>query len=317
VAQAGYPDLISRKPYDNGRRFRSAARKGDARAPQDTSPSEALASKQVHMAMYRWPIFAAMVVVGGTATAENISSARKELTPTGKLRVGVLVSSLGPSTFYAAQNATTERLEGVTVGLAGALARELGVPLELVPYPSAEALNHSATTGAWDVTFMTVDRHRETLVAFGPAYAVFEATYLVPSASPIRSIADVDQPGIRVSAIREGGLALRLRQSLRNASLVPAPTLEVAYEMMRRGQVDAIASQRGRLNALASRHPDTRVLGESFANGRQAIAVPKHRPAALRFVCRFMEKAKASGEVQRALDAAGLTGETVASPEPC
>jgi polar amino acid transport system substrate-binding protein len=112
-------------------------------------------------------------------------------------------------------------------------------------------------------------------------------------------------------------LALRLRQSLRNASLVPAPTLEVAYEMMRRGQVDAIASQRGRLNALASRHPDTRVLGEGFANGRQAIAVPKHRPAALRFVCRFMEKAKASGEVQRALDAAGLTDETVASPEPC
>ena len=50
---------------DNGRRFRSAARKGDARAPQDTSPSEALASKQVHMAMYRWPIFAAMVVVAG------------------------------------------------------------------------------------------------------------------------------------------------------------------------------------------------------------------------------------------------------------
>jgi len=30
-----------------------------------------------------------------------------------------------------------------------------------------------------------------------------------------------------------------------------------------------------------------------------------------------MEKAKASGEVQRALDAAGLTDETVASPEPC
>jgi len=212
---------------------------------------------------------------------------------------------------------STAGLRGVTVDLATALARELRVPLELVPYSSAEALNQSATAGAWDVTFMTVDHHRQTLVDFGPAYVVFEATYLVPSASTIRTIADVDQPGVRVSAIRGGGLALRLSQSLRNARLVPAPTLEVAYEMMRRGQVDAIASQRGRLNALASRHPDTRVLGEGFANGRQAIAVPKHRPAALGFVCRFMEKAKASGEVQRALDAAGLTDETVASPEPC
>src|SRR3954470_10804830 len=93
-----------------------------------------------------------------------------ELAPTGKLRVGLLVGSLGPSTFYTARDPTTGRLRGVTIDLAGALARELGVPLDLVPYPSAEALNHSATAGAWDVTFMTVDHQRETLVDFGPAY---------------------------------------------------------------------------------------------------------------------------------------------------
>src|SRR4051812_14906794 len=160
---------------------------------------------------------------------------------------------------------------------------------------------------------MTVDHHRQTLVDFGPAYAVFEATYLVPSASPIRSITDVDQPGIRVSAIRGGGLALRLSQSLRNARLVPAPTLEAAYEMMHGRKVDAIASQRGRLNAVASRHPGTRVLDGSFATGRQAIAVPKHRPTALRFVCRLMEKAKASGEVH----GTRLFYELLSCGEPC
>jgi polar amino acid transport system substrate-binding protein len=104
---------------------------------------------------------------------------------------------------------------------------------------------------------------------------------------------------------------------LRNARLVPAPTLEAAYELMLRGEVDAIASQRSRLNALARRHPDTRVLPGRIAMGRQAIAVPKHRPAALTCVCQFMEKVKASGEVRRALDAAGLKDETVAPPEPC
>ncbi len=164
---------------------------------------------------------------------------------------------------------------------------------------------------------MTVDRRRATLVDFGPAYAAFEATYLVPSRSAIRNIADVDRVGVRVSAVDGGGLALRLSQSLQNATLVPAPTLEDAYEMMRQGKIDAIASQRGRLKTLASRHPGTRVLDGSFAMGRQAIAVPKHRPAALRYVCRFMEEAKASGVVQRALKAAGVTDETVAPPEPC
>src|SRR4051812_12247999 len=75
---------------------------GDARGPQDTSPSEALASKQGHMAMRKWLILAAaLVVAGATATAaENLTSARTELAPTGNLRVGILVGSLGPSTFY-------------------------------------------------------------------------------------------------------------------------------------------------------------------------------------------------------------------------
>src|SRR3954464_1719699 len=230
------------------------------------------------MALIRWLILASALVVAGAAAAGNITSTRNELAPTGKLRVGILVGSLGPSTFYTVRDSTSEWPRGVTVGLAGALARELGVPLELVPYPSAEALNQSATAGAWDVTFMTVDHHRETLVDFGPAYAVFEATYLVPFASTIQSIADVDQPGIRVSAIRQGGLALRLGQSLRNARLVPTPTLEAAYERLLLGEVDAIASQRGRLNALASRHPGTRVFDANFARGKQAIAVPKDRP---------------------------------------
>ena len=269
------------------------------------------------MAMIRGLALSAALVIAGAATAEDDTAARKELVPTGKLRVGILVGSLDPSTFYAVKDPASGRLRGVTVDLGVALAKRLRVPLKLVPYSSAEALNQSATKGAWDVTFMTVDRRRETLVDFGPAYAVFEASYLVPSASAIRGIADVDRSGVRVSAINGGGLVLRLSQSLKNAILVPAPTLEEAYEMMRQGEIDAIASQRGRLRALASRHPGTRVLDGSFARGRQAIAVPKHRPAALRYVCRFMEEAKASGRVRRALDAAGVKDETVAPPESC
>ena len=148
--------------------------------------------------MIKWMILAVALSVAGATAAENLTSARKELASTGKLRVGILVGSLGPSTFYTMSDPTVGGLRGVTVDLAAALARELGVPLELVPYPSAEALNQSATAGAWDVTFMTVDHHRQTLVDFGPAYVTFEATYLVPSASPIQSIADVDRPGIRV-----------------------------------------------------------------------------------------------------------------------
>src|SRR3954470_22747696 len=209
-------------------RPRARAMRGPPKTPP--RPRRSPASRD-HMAMRKWLILAAALVVAGatdTATAaENLTSARTELAPTGNLRVGILVGSLGPSTFYTVSDSTAG-LRGVTIDLAGALARELRVPLELVPYSSAEALNQSATAGAWDVTFMTVDHHRQTLVDFGPAYVVFEATYLVPSASTTQSIADVDQPGIRASAIRQGGLALRLSQSLRNARLYQ-PALRIIH----------------------------------------------------------------------------------------
>ncbi len=47
-----------------------------------------------------------------------------------------------------------------------------------------------------------------------------------------------------------------------------------------------------------------------------AFALPKNRPAAAQYVAAFVEDAKKSGEVQRAIDKAGLAGEVkVAPPE--
>src|SRR3954467_2620258 len=92
---------------DNGRWFRSAARKGDARAPQDTSPSEALASKQRHMAMRKWLTLAAALVVAGATARDNDTAARTELASTGKLRVGLLVGSLSSSSMVGQQMAVS------------------------------------------------------------------------------------------------------------------------------------------------------------------------------------------------------------------
>jgi polar amino acid transport system substrate-binding protein len=49
-----------------------------------------------------------------------------------------------------------------------------------------------------------------------------------------------------------------------------------------------------------------------FLNSFVAVAVPKNRPAALAYVSAFVEDAKASGSVRRALDNAGLKTSTVA-----
>jgi hypothetical protein len=66
--------------------------------------------------------------------------ARRELAPTGKLRVGIGVGA-APSAFWATRDPATGRPRGVTVALGQALADRLGVPLELVAYPGARILD--------------------------------------------------------------------------------------------------------------------------------------------------------------------------------
>ena len=57
----------------------------------------------------------------------------QELTPTGKLRVGIGVGAV-PSAFWATRDPETGRPLGVTVDLGSDIAGKLGVPLELVIY---------------------------------------------------------------------------------------------------------------------------------------------------------------------------------------
>ena len=82
--------------------------------------------------------------------------------------------------------------------------------------------------------------------------------------------------------------------------------------MMKAGKLDAIALSRESVGGLVDALPGSRVLEEAFLNSTTAVAVPKNKPAARAFVTDFIEEAKASGLVRRALDAMGLKSSQVA-----
>jgi polar amino acid transport system substrate-binding protein len=58
--------------------------------------------------------------------------------------------------------------------------------------------------------------------------------------------------------------------------------------------------------------PVSRIVDGGFQQTGIAIAVPQNRPAALAYVSAFLEDAKASGLVHKALEAVGMTSEGVA-----
>jgi polar amino acid transport system substrate-binding protein len=237
----------------------------------------------------------------------------KELAPKGTLRVGIAVAPVG-SAFWATRDDVTGEPRGVTVDLGRALAAGLGIPLELIVFPNSGEMTEAASRDRWDVAFMPVDDERKRLVEFGPAYYLFESTYLVRPGSPIDAIARVDQAGTRVAVIGGTTTARAAARSLKSATLVPVHTVAEIETLLKAGRADAAALSRESLAGLVARIPGSRVLGGSFHSTAVAVAVPKGRPAALAYVTGYVERALASGAVQRALDDAGIPGR--AAPVP-
>ena len=149
---------------------------------------------------------------------------------------------------------------------------------------------------------------------FGPAYNLFESTLLVPAGSKLATLADANRAGVRVVGIQNTTTIRSAIRALNNATVIPARSVDVAVEMIRSGQADALALSRNSLQGLVARLPGARILDGHFHAASTAIAVAKNRPAALAYVSAFIEDAKASGLVRRALDEVGLKEATVAPP---
>jgi len=244
--------------------------------------------------------------------ANGETVAMKELTPTGKLRAGIVYAP-ALSVFFAVRDADG-RPRGVTVDLADELARQLGVAADFMVAPNSGLVTDAVESGAVDVAFMPVDDERKMRVAFGPNYCLIESTYMVTGASGIRTLAEVDRPNIRVVGIANTTTIRAAGRSLKNTTITAATSVEAAVELLRTGAADAFALSRDSLPPFVGQLPGSRIVDGGFQQTGIAIAVAKGRPAGLAYVSAFLEHAKASGSVRRALDRAGFPDQPVAPP---
>jgi polar amino acid transport system substrate-binding protein len=233
----------------------------------------------------------------------------KELAPTGKLRLAIAVSP-SPSAQFAIQDGNTYR--GVAVTLGRALAAKLGVPLEIIPHQASGEIQNSAANNRWDVAFLPVDDERKKFVDFGNAYHLLQSTYLVAPDSTIKSVAEANRAGVRIAGAKDTATFRASNKASPNATHISLAGVDAAVDAMRAGQADAIALSRESLTGLAAKIPGSRVLDGGFLNSTTAVAVPKGHPEALAYVSAFVEEAKASGAVRRALDDMGLKNSQVA-----
>jgi polar amino acid transport system substrate-binding protein len=244
---------------------------------------------------------------------DNMEAVRKEMAPTGKLRVAVAVG-VSASPLWAVKDPATGKPSGVTIDLGTALAKKLGVPPELVVHASSGEIAAAVDKGTWDVGFMPVDAERKKTIAFGPNYSLGDSTYLVSGKSGIKTLAEVDKPGVRIVGVENTTTIRAARRTATHATVTGVKGAGDALAMFKSGQADAIALGRDSLEDFAKEVPDSHVLAEHFWAVGTAIAVAKNKPAALAYVTDFIEDAKADGTVKRAFDAHGLKSAKVAPP---
>jgi polar amino acid transport system substrate-binding protein len=161
--------------------------------------------------------------------------------------------------------------------MAAEIARRLGVPVKYVTYAQPGPLADDADADKWDIGLIGAEPARAEKIAFTAAYCEIQSTYLVPPNSPLKSIADVDKPGIRIANYGRSAYGLWLERNIRYATLVNATSIDDSWEKFVNAKCDALSGSASPAPTL--RLPGARILDGQFSAVQQAIGTQKKNAA--------------------------------------
>lgn len=237
----------------------------------------------------------------------------ERLAPRGVLRAAINIGN----PVLAAGNATAGTASGVSVDLAQDLAARLGVGLDLVVVEKALHSVEAVRGDRADLGFFAVDPGRSEGLSFTAPYVLIEGGYLVPAASPVRRMDEVDRAGTRVAVGKGSAYDLFLSRELHDVELVRLFDAGAVVAALRAGEVEVAAGIRPQLVDAAASDPALRVLPGRFMLIEQTMSLPTRAgERAMDFLRAFVEDRKADGFVRESLRRNGIDGGTVAPPSP-
>jgi len=238
-------------------------------------------------------------------------AAAQALAPTGTLRAAYLASN--PA--QAVRDPATGTARGVAVDLAHELARRHSVSVAMVPLGGPAAVIEAVAKGDADIGFVAFAPERVGSVAFSQIYMLVQQSFVVPNASGIRGIGDIDAPGLRIAGGKGDSITLYLRRNLKRATLVETDNTPAdAKRKLLTGEIDAFGANRQRLTNLLNELPGFRLLPDNLFGVPQAIVVAKGKADVLAAINNFIDAARASGLLQDSLGRSGIVGLEVAPP---
>jgi polar amino acid transport system substrate-binding protein len=240
------------------------------------------------------------------SVAQGLAS---DIAPTGTLRAAYLANN--PA--QAIRDPASGEIRGASADLARELGRRINAPVTLIPSTSPQAVIDAVSKGDADIGFVAYAPSRTGTVAFSQTYMLVRQSFLVPESSPIHSVADIDQPGRRISGGKGDSITLFLARTLKQAKLIetdntPADT----KQKFANGEIDAFGANRQRLTNMAADMPGYRLLPDNIFDVPQTIIVPKDKPEVLAEINRFIDDVRGSGFLAAAIERSRIPGVEVA-----
>jgi polar amino acid transport system substrate-binding protein len=188
------------------------------------------------------------------------------------------------------------------------LAAQLNLPVQVVQYQRVAQVIDALKSGEVDMTFTNATAARAKEVDFTPALIQLELGLLVPASSAIKTFESVDLAGVQLGVSQGSSSQGVLSQRLKNATIVPVPSLAQVQQMLVEGKLDAFATNKGILFELAEKRVDVRVLDDNWGVENLAIAIPKGREAGMLYLQEFAQRLQQTGQVNQMAQRAGLRG---------
>lgn len=203
-----------------------------------------------------------------------------QLAPNGELSAAVYIGNILLVTGHSSAGDPM----GISPDVCASIADLLGVKLKLIPCKTQVEVIDAVASGVCGIGLVGADPSRANGVTFTDAYVELEASYLVPSDSSIKSVAQVDQAGVRIASFRNSAYDLWLQRNLQHASLVHADSFAASCTLFKEDRLDVLAGLRTSLVKFSKEMTGSRVLDGQFTGIQQAIAAKNTHTEAISFL---------------------------------
>ena len=241
-------------------------------------------------------LLAAMMLLAMVACGNN----NNDPTPDTKTLYMATEGTFPPYEYYDG-----DKLVGIDVDVANAIAEKLGMKLEVVDI-AFDSIVSGVQAGKYDMGMagMTVNEERLEKVNFSDSYATGIQVVIVKEGGKVKSLDDMAADGVVIGTQSGTTGFLFASDDFGDEKVKGFAKTTDAVEALKNGQVDCVMLDNEPAKALVAANPDAglSILDTAYANEDYAIAINKQNTDLLNQINAALAELKADGTLQGIID---------------